>query len=224
MRLIVRRLRFALIAFRLFQFWVWHFPLFRLAAEVGVPVEIDWTFAGTTFGTRTVNPLPAPHTSTTAPEPSPKTPDCIMTMGGDGNSAAGVELTSFVSDAGRLDQRRQYSHLLETNGIVRSNDNVPSDLALDVDIKVTNSNGVTGSFSTGISSTYAFDLVLNFYCTDNTVCFSGSPNFSSIKSVSVRFAFPENYIENSANHRVSHEHPDYSRRWFDPATAEPLVR
>ena len=200
MRRIVRRFQIALIAFSVISILSVALPSIpRASAEVGVPVEID-NFSGSTFGTRTVSLLPAPETSTT-PQGSFSQSNGVgtMNMGGDGNSAAGVDLDySSPSPVDLTSDGSNNQFLLETNGIIRSNDNVESDLALDVDISVTDSNGRTGSFSTGISSTYAFDLVLNFYCTDNTVCFSGSPNFSSIKDVNILFQFPTNYGGDSA--------------------------
>ena len=66
--------------------------------------------------------------------------------------------------------------------------------ALSVTIEARDTSGVNGTYNTGIGSVpNGQSMVLNFNCSVNPVCFSPTPNFSSINRITVRLAFPQNY-------------------------------
>jgi hypothetical protein len=161
------------------------------ASAVGVPVVID-NFAGQTLGTRTVTLLPTSTTSTTSPGTFSQSGGiATMTMNGSGNTAGGVELDYQPSSpvdltGGGTDTQ----FFLQASEIVRSDD---AKDALNLSISVMSSNGVTGVYSTGIGNTYADNVVLNFDCSVNPVCFDPQPNFTEVTNVEILLLYPQNY-------------------------------
>lgn len=125
-----------------------------------------------------------------------------VTLGGNGNSAGGVLLTYNFSPAIDLtDGGTNTQFFLVMDRIERALA-AEGQNALSVTIEARDTSGVNGTYNTGIGSVpNGQSMVLNFNCSVNPVCFSPTPNFSSINRITVRLAFPQNY---AANDDVTH--------------------
>lgn len=169
-----------------------------MAAHADAALTID-DFSGSVYGTRTVTPLPLPDTSTTAPGTFTQTGgEGILTFGGNGNAVGGVQLDYAFS--GALDLRAGSNNaqlFFETTSIQRTGGQV-GDTATILTAQVTDSGGTVGTYSTSISSATAQNLVLNFDCTTNPVCFTPQINFARVTHLRVTFAFPSNYSGSSS--------------------------
>ena len=159
-------------------------------------VVID-DFSGGVLGTRTVNLLPAPGTSTTPPGTFSQSGGvATMTMSGNGNGQGGVELVYNFSATDLTDGYLNRQFFLEFPQIQRSPEN-PGDTALSISIQVTDSSGTVGYFGTSVSSQSPINIVLNFYCSDGGVCFSPQPDWTSITKVDVTMLFPSSHVDST---------------------------
>lgn len=152
-------------------------------------------FAGSVLGTRTVQTLPAPNTSTTAAGTFSESGGIgTIVAGGDGNSAAGVRLTYNMSAKDLTSGGANDQFFLEFTDIARGPQPELYSTAANISIAVTSANGVTGTYSTGVNSTNGpFNIVLNMNCNVNPVCFNPQPNFTQVTKVEVSIMFPTNH-------------------------------
>ena len=163
------------------------------AAAVGAPVLVD-NFGGSHLGTRTVTPLPAPNTSTTPTATySEGTGQLTTTMNGNGNGTGGLQLDYAMSNVDLTSHSNNNQFFLEFASIQRTPVQTLGETAATIFISLTDSHGVTGTFGTGVSNTGAFNIVLNFDCSVNPVCFSNNPDFSSVNHVQVTISYPTNH-------------------------------
>ena len=166
------------------------------AAAAPAPIVID-DFSGTTAGPRTVTPLPRPGESTQAPGTFSESGGvATMTMGGTGNRQGGVELDYTLPHLDLTSLGNNTQFFLVFDSIARSgvDGTVP---AVQVSISLTG-GGVTGVYTTAIASTGEFNIVLNFSCSPNPVCFSPQPDFTDVTDVTVTFLYPQSH-EAAAN-------------------------
>ena len=77
------------------------------------------------------------------------------------------------------------------NSINRTNA-TPASPAAQISIQLTG-GGITGTFSTAVASTAAFNIVLNFSCAVNPVCFSPQPDFTDVTHVTVALCYPTSH-------------------------------
>jgi hypothetical protein len=156
------------------------------AAAAGAPVVID-DFSGGILGTRTVTALNGSSS--------------FSQSGGVGNITAnapyadsgGIQLDYALPSATDLTSHGNNTQFfLEFNSILRSPADDFNDAAT-IGIVLTDSSGHTGTYSTGIQSVSPFNIVLNFSCADNSVCFSGSVDFTKITHVQALIMTPGNY-------------------------------
>ena len=166
--------------------------VFAAPAAAGVPLIID-DFAGNTLGTRTVTNGPT-HDSTTSPGGFSQSDGAgTMTSNGNGNSAGFTDLDYDMSSAKDLTAggtNKQF--FLEFQSINRSNEQNSSDTAADIHISITDASGRTSGYGTSISNTGAFNVVLNFFCDANSVCFTGNADFTTVKHIQVSVTYPIN--------------------------------
>ena len=67
-----------------------------------------------------------------------------------------------------------------------------AETAASISIQVTDANGVTGNYNTGISNVIGFNVVLNFNCSPGqSACFSPQPNFTNVTNVTVEVRYPQ---------------------------------
>lgn len=111
-----------------------------------------------------------------------------MTMGGSGNARGGMELSYTLPHLDLTSQGNNTQFFLAFSSIDRSGVEA-WETATQVSISLTG-GGVTGFYSTSISSTGPFNIVLNFSCSPNPVCFSPQPDFTDVTEVEVTFFYP----------------------------------
>lgn len=156
-----------------------------------VPIVID-DFAGNTAGPRTVTGLPLPGESTTSPGTFSESGDvATMTMNGNGNRPGGVRLDYALTHLDLTSNGSNTQFFLQFPSINRSNWQ-PGELAAEISIELTG-GGVTGTYSTGIGNVAPFNVVLNFDCTANPVCFTPKPDFTDVTHVRVTVSYPQNF-------------------------------
>ncbi len=159
-------------------------------ASAAAPIVID-DFAGNTAGPRTVTPLPLPNTSTTAPgQFSQAGGVATMTMNGNGNGQGGVQLDYVLPSLDLTSDGNNTQFFLVFNSIQRLPEIIGQSAAI-ISIQLTG-GGVTGSYSTGVANTGPFNIVLNFSCAANPVCFTPQPDFTKVTHVTVSILYPQN--------------------------------
>lgn len=163
------------------------------AAAVGAPVVID-DFAGTVLGTRTVTTLPASGTSTTASGTFNQAGGIgTMTMNGNGNGSGGVQLDYAFAPTDLRSGSSNNQFFLQFASIQRTPVGSEGETAANISIQVTDSTNAVSSFNTGVPNVDAFNVVLNFDCSQGGTCFSPAVNFSAIKKVTVLVLYPTNH-------------------------------
>jgi hypothetical protein len=185
--------------------------VFASALLVGVALPVRAAsvmvddFSGNRLGTRTVNLLPAPGTSTTAQGTFAESGGyATMTFGGDGNGQGGVQLTYNFSATDLTSGNTNEQFFLAFASIERSNAQA-WETAMNAAITVTDSHGTSGTYSTGIASASPFNMVFNFNCSGGGVCFSPNPDWTSITRIVVLLQFPGNYISGSTTTAILNE-------------------
>lgn len=165
-------------------------------AEVtpGQPVVIDG-FDGTRLGTRTIERLPAPGTSTTAAATFTESNGAaFITAGGNGNAAAGVKISYAFPQSDLTAAGNNTQLFFEFDSISRTPVQMVGETAMSVTATITDANGVTGSYNTGIANASSQNIVLNFNClTPGAACFTPSPDFTRVTALSVTIMYPRNY-------------------------------
>ena len=152
-----------------------------------IPV-IDGASRGITY-----YPLPQTSTTTNGSSFDEVAGRARVTLGGNGNTAGALLLTYNFSPAIDLtDGGTNTQFFLVMDRIERALA-AEGENALSVTIEARDTSGVNGTYNTGIGSVPdGQSMVLNFNCSVNPVCFSPTPNFSSINRITVRLAFPTN--------------------------------
>ena len=166
-------------------------------------VQLDGFIPVIDGASRSVAPYPTANTTTTNAATFEEVAGrARVTLGGNGNSAGGVLLTYTFSPAIDLtDGGTNTQFFLVMDRIERALA-AEGQNALSVTIEARDTSGVNGTYNTGIGSVPdGQSMVLNFNCSVNPVCFSPTPNFSSINRITVRLQFPQNY---AANNDVTH--------------------
>ena len=166
-------------------------------------VQLDGFIPVIDGASRSVAPYPTANTTTTNAATFEEVAGrARVTLGGNGNSAGGVLLTYNFSPAIDLtDGGTNTQFFLVMDRIERALA-AEGQNALSVTIEARDTSGVNGTYNTGIGSVPGGQsMVLNFNCSVNPVCFSPTPNFSSINRITVRLQFPQNY---AANDDVTH--------------------
>ncbi|MGA7148606.1 MAG: putative Ig domain-containing protein, partial [Microbacterium sp.] len=154
-------------------------------------------FSGSTAGPRVVTPLPRPGESTQAPGTFAEAGgSATMTMGGSGNRPGGVELGYALPHLDLTSQGNNTQFFLAFSSIARSGVEA-WETAAQVSISLTG-GGIVGTYSTAISTTGPFNIVLNFSCVSSPVCFSPQPDFTDVTEVEVTFLYPQSH-EAAAN-------------------------
>ncbi|HEX4445000.1 MAG TPA: putative Ig domain-containing protein [Galbitalea sp.] len=153
-------------------------------AASGVPVVID-DFSGGILGTRTVTPNGSASFSQangvgTVVASSP------------GTDTGGVALNYALPSATDLTSHGNNTQFfLEFNSIeFAPADNVVESAAIS--IQLTDSSGHTGNYGTAIEAVAPFNIVLNFNCTINPVCFSGAVDFTRITNIQINVGMEGN--------------------------------
>lgn len=160
------------------------------AQASGQPIVID-DFGGNVLGTRTVTNLPLPNTSTTSTATFAESGGvATMVSNGNGNSAGGTQLDYAIPTTDLTAAGNNTQFFLEFNSIQRTPE-VVGETSASIGIVLTDSAGHTGSYSTGVQNTGAFNIVLNFNCNGGT-CFSGNVDFTKITHVQVLIMYPTN--------------------------------
>jgi large repetitive protein len=159
------------------------------AASAAAPIVID-DFSGNTAGPRTVTLEPTANSTTTQASFSQANGLGTMTIFGNGNTAGAVQFDYDLPHLDLTSQGNNTQFFLVFSSINRS-DAQPGDTAADISISLTG-GGITGSYSTGIANTGAFNVVLNFSCSSNPVCFTPQPDFTDVTHVTVTVAYPQN--------------------------------
>lgn len=161
------------------------------AVAAPAPIVID-DFSGGTAGPRTVTPLPLPDESTQAPGTFAESGGvATMTMGGSGNRQGGVELSYVLPHLDLTSQGNNTQFFLVFDSIARSGVDATAPAA-QISIALTG-GGVTGVYTTAITTTGPFNIVLNFSCSPNPVCFSPQPDFTDVTAVEVTFLYPQSH-------------------------------
>jgi large repetitive protein len=163
------------------------------AANAAAPIVID-DFSGHTAGPRTVTLEPTANSTTTQAQFSQANGLGTMTIFGNGNTAGAVQLDYDLPHLDLTSQGNNTQFFLVFPSINRS-DAQPGDTAADISISLTG-GGITGTFSTGIGNTTNFNVVLNFSCTSNPVCFTPQPDFTDVTHVTVTVSYPQNQDPN----------------------------
>ncbi len=166
-----------------------------LAPSASAATVVIDDFAGSVLGTRTVQTLPEPNTSTTSPGTFSQSGGVgTLIAGGNGNSAAGVRLTYDMPSKDLTSGGLNNQFFLEFADISRGPSPSSYSTAANISIAVTSANGVTGSYGTGVNSTNGpYNIVLNMNCSVNPVCFTPQPDFTHVTKVQVSITFPSNY-------------------------------
>ena len=199
-----------------------------MAAAIGAPVMID-DFSGTHGGTRTVTLMPGPGESTTAPGTFRRSGGlATMTMTGNGNRVAGVGLSYAMNNVDLTSAGNNTQFFLEFGSIQRLPVQNLGETAASISIQVTDANGVTGVYNTGISNVIGWNVVLNFNCSPGqSACFSPQPNFTNVTNVTVEVRYPQSSDTGPASRRSSTRsgphRPAGSRRQHRPRRS-PLRR
>jgi hypothetical protein len=163
------------------------------AQAVGVPVMID-DFGGHRVGARTVTLLPEPGTATNDPATFDESGGlATMTMDGNGNTAGAVNLDYALDHVDLTSGGSNTQFFLEFGSIQRLPVQAPGEVAASITIRVTDANGVTGTYNTGIANIIGFNVVLNFHCLTGPPCFSPEPDFTNVTGVSVDVRYPTNF-------------------------------
>jgi hypothetical protein len=166
--------------------------VFAAPAAAGVPVIID-DFAGNTLGTRTVTNGPT-QDSTTSPGTFSQTGGLgTMTSNGNGNTTGYTNLDYDMATAKDLTAggtNKQF--FLEFASIFRSNEVNDYDTAAMIHIAITDAAGHVSGYGTSISNVAPFNVVLNFFCDVNSVCFTGNADFTTVKHIQVSVTYPTN--------------------------------
>jgi hypothetical protein len=162
------------------------------AHAVGEPILID-DFGGNARG-RTVTPLPLPGESTTPRGTFTESGGrATLVATGDGNGVGGVELDY---DFPALDLTSGVSNtqfLLELDSIQRLPVQQQAEVAVQISISVTDAGGATGTYSTSVQNTGAFNIVLNFECVGGaTTCFTPAVDFTRVTHIQVGLRYPTN--------------------------------
>jgi Putative Ig domain len=171
------------------------------AASAAAPIVVD-DFGGHTAGPRTVTPLPLPMTSTTAPGQFSEAGGLgTMSMTGKGNSAAGVQLDYNLPHLDLTSAGNNTQFFLVFKSIQRTNASQNDSTAAIISISLTG-GGVTGTYQTGVGNVSAFNIVLNFSCAINPVCFKPQPDFTAVTHVTVTVSYPRNHDPNGTTTAV----------------------
>jgi hypothetical protein len=159
------------------------------AASAAAPIVID-DFSGNTAGPRTVTLEPTANSTTTQATFSQANGLGTMKIFGNGNTAGAVQFDYDLPHLDLTSQGNNTQFFLVFSSINRS-DAQPGDPAANISITLTG-GGITGTYGTSITNTGAFNIVLNFSCTSNPVCFTPQPVFTDVTHVSVMVAYPQN--------------------------------
>ncbi len=159
------------------------------AASAAAPIVID-DFNGNTAGPRTVTLEPTANSTTTQATFTQANGLGTMKIFGNGNTAGAVQFDYDLPHLDLTSQGNNTQFFLVFPTINRS-DAQPGDTAADISISLTG-GGITGSYSTGIGNTSSFNVVLNFSCSVNPVCFTPQPDFTDVTHVTVTVAYPQN--------------------------------
>ena len=114
-----------------------------------------------------------------------------MTMGGTGNRQGGMELDYTLPHLDLTSLGNNTQFFLVFDSISRSGVDATMPAA-QVSISLTG-GGVTGVYTTAIATTGPFNIVLNFSCDPNPVCFSPQPDFTDVTDVTVTFLYPQSH-------------------------------
>jgi len=164
-------------------------PAAAVATSAPTPVVID-DFSGNTAGPRTVTTLPLPNTSTTpAGTFSQSGGVATMTMNGNGNGIGGVQLSYALPHLDLTSNGSNTQFFLAFPQITRTG---TDPTAANISITMTG-GGITGTYGTAVGSTTNFNIVLNFSCATNPVCFSPEPVFTDVTNVTVTITYPQSH-------------------------------
>ncbi|MBN9375843.1 MAG: hypothetical protein J0I40_10700, partial [Cellulomonas sp.] len=173
-------------------------PAGMAAAVAPTPIVID-DFSGNTAGARTVTTLPLPNTSTTSPGTFTESGgQATMTMNGNGNGTGGVQLSYALSHLDLTSNGSNTQFFLAFPQITRTGNFTT---AANISISLTG-GGITGTYGTGVGNVTNFNIVLNFSCAQNPVCFSPQPNFADVTNVTVTITYPQNHDSSGSSTTV----------------------
>lgn len=173
-------------------------PAGTAAAVAPTPIVID-DFSGNTAGARTVTTLPLPNTSTTSPGTFTESGgQATMTMNGNGNGTGGVQLSYALSHLDLTSNGSNTQFFLAFPQITRTGNFTT---AANISISLTG-GGITGTYGTGVGNVTNFNIVLNFSCAQNPVCFSPQPNFADVTNVTVTITYPQNHDSSGSSTTV----------------------
>ncbi|MCW4385156.1 Ig domain-containing protein [Salinibacterium sp. SYSU T00001] len=158
----------------------------------GQPVIIDG-FDGTVHGTRVVTGLPGANSTTSSGTFSESNGAAFITANGNGNGVGGVRLSYSFPQSDLTAGGNNTQLFFEFDNISRTPVQMDGETAMSVTASITDANGVTGTYNTGIANTSAFNVVLNFRCVDGPPCFEPQPDFTRVTALSVMIMYPQSH-------------------------------
>ncbi|MCD2498230.1 beta strand repeat-containing protein [Microbacterium nymphoidis] len=159
-----------------------------VAASAVAPIVID-DFSGTVTGTRSVD--------STSPSGYGFTESggvgIVQTYSPNGGSVTGTTLQyTFGSALDLTSNGNNTEFMIGVESVTRTGNAPEWESAVTAAISVTDTNGTTGVYNTGYPVVTDFNQIMNFSCNGMSACFTPSPDFHSVASITVSFYSPRN--------------------------------